>query len=203
MKSEIALSADNVIFTVKDNYLQILLVKRKKEPFKSKWSLPGGLVDESELIVHAAERELEEETGLDDVKLEQFSIFDGLRRDPRGRVVSVAFFAFVNPEGLKLKAGSDADDADWFPVDDMPPLVADHEEIVDAAYNIMKESLDVYPLCWQFFKDKFTIDQLQSVYETILENELGADDFKKRMLELEVVKKLDDKYFKFEISKAL
>ena len=198
MKTGIQLGVDAVIFTVKDNFLQVLLVKRKKDPFKSEWTLPGGILDDSERLVHSAQRHTEELTSLSGIELEEFSIFDGLHCDPRGRIVSVAFFALINSDCHKFNLGPDAADAGWFPIDEMPSLAADNEEIVDVAYNLLRDSLDIHPLCWQFFKDKFSMGQLQTVYETILQVEIDADDFKKAILDSGFVKEAGPDFYVFD-----
>ena len=133
LKQNIFLTVDIVIFTKKDGDLKVLLIKRKNEPFKGKWAFPGGFVNHEEQLEDAAKRELEEETGVKDIQLEQLYTFGDPKRDPRGRIVSVAYIALVDFENVELKASSDASEAQWFSVKKMPELEFDHDEILKRA----------------------------------------------------------------------
>src|SRR5262245_49727892 len=126
-------TVDTVIFTIHDGALQALLVKRGVAPFKGRWAIPGGFVLEEESLDEAARRELKEETGVEDVYLEQLYSFGDPGRDPRGRVITISYFALIASEHSTLKSGTDAAEASWFPVRDLPPLAFDHAKILDYA----------------------------------------------------------------------
>ncbi len=131
-----AVCADIIVFTSNKSNPEILLIKRKFDPFKDKWALPGGFLDMDEELIDAAYRELEEETSITDIKLEQFKTFGKIGRDPRGRTVSVVFYGFI-PESNKHKAraNDDAAEAAWFSIKSLPPLAFDHNEIINEAIN--------------------------------------------------------------------
>lgn len=128
-----AVTADSIIFGMKNNRLHVLLIERGNDPFKGKWAFPGGFMDEDETIEACAVRELQEETGLKDIALEQFYTFSEPNRDPRGRTLSVAFLAFVNMEEHNPEAGDDAAKLQWFPVDTLPELAFDHDKVIKRA----------------------------------------------------------------------
>ena len=127
-----AVTVDIVLFSIRREIPSVLLIRRAREPFKGKWALPGGFVDIDEDLEQAARRELEEETGLRDIALEQFHTFGAVDRDPRERVISVAFLA-VLPEEAEPRAGSDAADAGWFPLANLPDMAFDHRQILESA----------------------------------------------------------------------
>jgi len=128
-----SVTVDIVIFTIKENNLQVLLVKRGIEPFKNQWAIPGGFVKIDESLEEAAKRELQEETGVKDVYLEQLYTFGSPKRDPRGRVITVSYIALVNSSDINLKASTDVSDAQWFAVSDIPIIAFDHKEILQYA----------------------------------------------------------------------
>ncbi len=129
----LALTVDCVIFGADSADLKVLLIQRDHPPFEGRWALPGGFVDMDENLEAAARRELEEETGVAEVSLEQLHTFGDVGRDPRGRVVSVAYLARVELSGVRVRAASDARQAGWFPVDDLPELAFDHGRILETA----------------------------------------------------------------------
>ena len=132
----ISLTVDTLIFSKTDRAdrdIKLLLVKRKNPPFQNKWAIPGGFVNYDEELEIAAKRELEEETGVKNVSVKQLHTFGKIGRDPRGRTVSVAYLAFVDAEQVKIKAGDDAKEAQWFDVSELPELAFDHQEIIDFA----------------------------------------------------------------------
>ncbi|MFO7719138.1 MAG: NUDIX hydrolase [Gillisia sp.] len=135
-EQNIAVTVDAVIFKEVQNGYELLLIRRKNEPFKSQWSLPGGFLEMDEALETGALRELKEETGLSLEKLQQVGAFGALGRDPRGRTISVAFAGKIkNPS--EVEGGDDAEDAQWFPLDDLPELAFDHAEIIKAASNLL------------------------------------------------------------------
>ena len=134
----IRVTVDVVIFTIREKRLQVLLVKRGIPPFRGRWAIPGGFVRPEEALEGAALRELQEETGVSDVYLEQLYSFGDPERDPRGRVVTIAYFALVSSDRRLLRAGTDAAEAAWFPVDALPPLAFDHGRILDYAIERLR-----------------------------------------------------------------
>ena len=132
----ISLTVDTLIFSKTDRAdrdIKLLLVKRKNPPFQNKWAIPGGFVNYDEELEIAAKRELEEETGVKNVSVKQLHTFGKIGRDPRGRTVSVAYLAFVDAEQVKIKAGDDAKEAQWFDISELPELAFDHQEIINFA----------------------------------------------------------------------
>ena len=133
-----AVTADIVLFTLEE-VPRILLIKRKRDPFAGKWALPGGFVEEQERLVDAAKRELQEETGLENIELEQLHSFGDPGRDPRGWTITIAFLARVHPQSLQPKAGDDAAEVEWFSSNALPDLAFDHAEIVRRARNRIED----------------------------------------------------------------
>ncbi|HZN62942.1 MAG TPA: NUDIX hydrolase, partial [Planctomycetota bacterium] len=138
----VRVTVDTVIFTIRDRTLQALLVKRAGPPFQGKWAIPGGFVLEGESLDQAALRELKEETGVSDVYLEQLYSFGDPGRDPRGRVITIAYFALIGSDHTSVEAGTDAAEAKWFPMNALPPLAFDHETILEYALERLKYKLD-------------------------------------------------------------
>jgi len=163
-----ALTVDCVVFGFGSEGLKVLLVKRLKEPFAGRWALPGGFVEEGEDLLEAARRELEEETSLFGVSLEQFAAFGRPGRDPRGWTVSVAYLAVVRCSDHRAKAASDAGEAAWFPARDLPPLAFDHAEIVDQTSRRLKEKLGAGPTGLEFLPPDLTAAELQELRAEIL-----------------------------------
>jgi len=187
-----ALTVDCVIFGFDDGDLKVLLIERDLAPFKGKWALPGGFADVGETIDDAARRELAEETGLKDVFLEQLYTFGSLRRDPRERVVSVAYFALV-PLGQHIpRASSDARNSLWFGASDLPSLAFDHDEIVATAIQRLKGKVRYQPIGFELLPTKFTLSQLQHLYEAILERSLDKRNFRKKILGMDLLVETDD-----------
>lgn len=183
-----AVTTDIVIFTVKDNDLQLLLIKRGEEPFKGEWALPGGFLQIDESLDECSKRELKEETGVSNVYLEQLYTFGGVKRDPRERVISVAYFALVPSEKLNLKADTDADEVEWFKHNKIPNLAFDHKNIIEAAYTRLKDKLSYSTIAFQLMPKEFTLTEIQSVYETILDEKLDKRNFRKLIHGLDVLK---------------
>ena len=183
-----ALTVDCVVFGLDDESLKAMLIERAIKPFKGKWALPGGFVNVGESLDDAAERELREETGLRQVFLEQLYTFGNPKRDPREHVVSVAYFALTNLEGHDVKADTDAANAAWFAVDDLPQLAFDHEAIVEAALDRLKGKVRYQPVGFELLPEKFTLTQMQKMYEMILEKEMDKRNFRKKVLKLGVLR---------------
>jgi 8-oxo-dGTP diphosphatase len=181
-----ALTVDAVVFglDLEDDELELLLIQRDLEPFKGKWALPGGFVHMEETVDEAARRELQEETGLEKVFLEQLYTFGDVERDPRGRVVSVAYYALVRLSDHRVKAATDAANAAWFSITDLPGLAFDHEKIVESALKRLRGKVRYQPIGFELLPAKFTLTQLQRMYEIILERELDKRNFRKKILSL-------------------
>ena len=162
-----AVTADVVIFTIRDRKLKILLIRRAGDPYRGAWALPGGFVEPDEGLDQAAARELEEETGVTGVYLEQLYTFGEPKRDPRERVITVAYYALIPSERLRLKAADDAEAVGWFAMDDLPALAFDHADIVAMAHQRLVAKLDYSTIAFAFMPERFTLTELQEVYEII------------------------------------
>jgi 8-oxo-dGTP diphosphatase len=184
-------TVDIVIFTIQERVLKVLLVKRGIAPYSGKFAIPGGFVLEDEDLEQAAVRELREETGVSDVYLEQLYSFGDPKRDPRGRVVTIAYFALISAD-RKLKAGTDAAEAAWYPIDDLPPLAFDHSIILEYALERLRNKLEYTTVGFQLLPEKFTLTELQEVYEAILGKELDKRNFRRKMSVLKILKPLPE-----------
>jgi 8-oxo-dGTP diphosphatase len=180
-----AVTTDIVIFTVRDQQLKVLLIRRKGTPYKGKWALPGGFVDIDEDLEQSAKRELAEETGVKGVYLEQLYTFGAPKRDPRERVITVAYFALIPSQKQKLRAATDAEAVDWFAIDQLPKLAFDHQDIIGTAHQRLIAKLDYSTIAFQFMPKEFTLTELQTVYEIILQQEVDKRNFRKWVLALE------------------
>src|SRR3954454_16637997 len=188
-----ALTVDCVVFGFDEGELKVLLIERGGEPFRGTWALPGGVVQLDETLDEAARRELREETGLGEgVFLEQLYTFGDLGRDPRERVVSVAYYALVNLAGHEVHASTDARNAAWFPVNDLPDLAFDHQRILIAAHERVRAKVQYQPIGFELLPEKFTLSQLQHLYEVILDRELDKRNFRKKVLSMEIVKETNE-----------
>ncbi len=186
-----ALTVDCIIFGLDKKELKVLLIKRGHEPYIGKWALPGGFVDMKEDLKSAALRELEEETGVKDVFIEQLFTFGKQGRDPRGRVVSVAYYALVNLSEHPIHASSDADDAAWYNIDELPPLAFDHEEIMDVATKRLRGKVVYQPIGFELLPAKFTLTQLQQLYETVLGVEINKRNFRTKILKMDILEQCE------------
>lgn len=182
-----ALTADCVIFGFDGKSLKLLLIERGVEPYKSYWALPGGFMKMDETIVECARRELFEETGVKNVYLEQFRVFSKTDRDPRGRVVTVAFIALVRPSDYRVVGGDDAVSAYWFDISQLPPLAFDHREIVAAARAHLKDMLKIKPVAFSLLDEIFTVDELRKVYEEINETRYDRRNFQRKLVQSDIV----------------
>ncbi|MFZ2656168.1 MAG: NUDIX domain-containing protein [Victivallales bacterium] len=187
-----ALTADCVVFGLDEEDLKVLLIQRDLEPFAGMWALPGGFVAVGEAIETTARRELLEETGLKNVFLEQLHTFSEPDRDPREHVVTVAFYALVNLSEHKVQAATDARNAAWFAIDDIPKLAFDHEKILKVAYERLKGKIRYRPIGFELLPDKFTLSHLQLMYEKILDRELDKRNFRKKILNMEIIEELNE-----------
>ncbi len=178
-----SLAVDIVVFTIRENLLQLLLIRRANEPFLGSWALPGGFINMEEALEEAASRELSEETGIHEAYLEQLYTYGEPNRDPRGRVVSVAYFALIpaNPP-VRGEGGNDSSQARWFPIDDLPALAFDHTEIVGYALRRLRYKLEYTAVGFELLPEEFTLTEIQHAYEIILGEALDKRNFRRRML---------------------
>jgi 8-oxo-dGTP diphosphatase len=187
-----ALTVDCVVFGLDASDLKIMLIQRDLSPFAGEWALPGGFVRIEESLDEAALRELREETGIQQVFLEQLYTFGQLDRDPRDRVVTVAYYALVNLDQYQIQAQTDARDAAWFPVAQIPKLAFDHAQIVAVALKRLKGKVRYEPIGFELLPKKFTLTQLQKLYETVLEQSLDKRNFRKKILSMNLLVELDE-----------
>ncbi len=177
-----ALTVDCVVFGFDEGDLKVLLIQRGLQPFAGRWALPGGFVRVEESLEDAARRELTEETGLKDVFLEQLYTFGALDRDPRERVVSVAYYALVSLADHRPQAATDARQAAWFSVDGVPDLSFDHGHILATALARLRGKVRYEPIGFELLPARFTLGQLQHLYEVVLEERLDKRNFRKKIL---------------------
>lgn len=179
-----SVTTDILVFSIRDGVLQVLLIERNLDPFKGTWAIPGGFVQMDEDLHTGALRELEEETGLSGIPIRQLGTYGAPGRDPRGRVITIAFQALVPSDTLHAKGGSDADDAQWFPVDDLPPLAFDHAQILkDGRARLARDVTDsIYEtalVAFDFLPAQFTLSHAQQVFETLRGEEMDKRNFRK------------------------
>ncbi|WP_088243318.1 NUDIX hydrolase [Calothrix rhizosoleniae] len=188
-----ALTVDCVIFGLDgENTLKVMLIKRKLPTFEGEWALPGGFVRIEESVDAAAKRELKEETGIENVFLEQLYTFGEVERDPRERVVTVAYYALINLQDYAIHADTDASDAQWFATDSLPPLAFDHGQIVQIAIARLQGKVKYEPIGFELLPQKFTLSQLQKLYETVLGQALDKRNFRKKILRMDLLVELDE-----------
>ncbi|HLG42558.1 MAG TPA: NUDIX domain-containing protein [Planctomycetota bacterium] len=177
-------TCDVVVMTIRGGELNVLLIRRDRPPFRGRWALPGGFVEAGEGLQASALRELREETGVGDLFVEQLYTFGDPERDPRGRVITVAYMALVAESRLRPRAGSDARATAWFPVRRPPPLAFDHREILATALSRLRAKLSYTTVGFQLLPERFTLSELQGVYEIILGKTLDKRNFRKKILSL-------------------
>lgn len=177
-----AVSTDVVIFTILEERLQVLLIQRASDPYRNTWALPGGFLEIDENLEQAALRELAEETGISGVYLEQLYTFGQPGRDPRERVITVAYYAMVPADRTAVRPASDAKDAGWFPRDDLPSLAFDHDLIIAMALQRLTSKIEYSTIALQFMPAAFTLGELQRVYEIIQGGPLDKRNFRKKIL---------------------
>ena len=184
-----ALTADCVIFGFDGVSIKVLLIQRGIEPHKGKWAFPGGFMNIDETIEECAQRELQEETGLNNVSVEQFYTFSDVNRDPRERVITVAHYALVRLS--EVKGGDDAMSARWFAMNEIPSLAFDHDRILRMAINRLKERICFEPIGFELLPEIFTMSALQNLYEAILEMKFDRRNFYNKMLKLGILSEAD------------
>ena len=179
-----------MIFGFNGERLQVLLIERGIEPYKGRWAFPGGFLKMDETAEEGALRELKEETGLEHAYIQQLHTFSNPNRDPRERVITIAYYALVKIQ--EVKGGDDAASAKWFPLDEIPPLAFDHDYILRMATQRLREQIHFQPIGFELLPEKFTIRELQSLYEAILGINFDRRNFSKKMLHLEILTELDE-----------
>jgi 8-oxo-dGTP diphosphatase len=187
-----ALTVDAVVFGLDVEDLKVLLIRRDLEPFRGKWALPGGFVRVEESLEDAVRRELQEETGISQVFLEQLYTFGDIDRDPRERVVTVAYYALVRLSDHRVKAATDARDAAWFAVSEARGLAFDHDCILAVGLERLKGKVRYQPIGFELLPPQFTLSQLQRLYETVLETPLDKRNFRKKILGMDFLVPLDE-----------
>lgn len=194
VQQNIKVAVDAVVFgyTSKEG-LSILLIKRDIEPFKNTWALPGGLIKDDESIEEAVERELKEETGVSINYLEQLYSFGKPGRDPRNRVISVTYYGLVKPKEFELKASTDANDAKWFLINELPQLAFDHQMIIDKAMERLKGKIVYEPIGFELLDKKFPFSDLEHLYSTVLDRPIDRRNFKKKIIKFGFLEETDEK----------
>jgi len=189
--TKLSVAVDVVLFTIYERRLHVLLIRRLAKPFEGRYALPGGFVRPEESLDTAALRELREETGVHEVYLEQLYSFGEPDRDPRGRVITVAYYALV-PHSKTLHGGTDASDAAWFPVPNLPPLAFDHRTIIEYAHQRIRNKLDYTDVGFELLPARFTLTELQLVHEAILGQTLDKRNFRRKIAQKGIVQPLKE-----------
>ncbi|MBI3168102.1 MAG: NUDIX hydrolase [Chloroflexi bacterium] len=186
-------TVDLVLFTVNESRLKVMLVKRVEEPFRSDWSLPGGFIELGESLDAAAQRVLVEKVGVSDVYMEQLYTFGKPKRDPRSRVITVAYIALIPWQSLPQPASEKIIDLTWSPVDHLPKLAFDHKEIVNYAVKRLRAKVSYSNIVYGLMPKQFRLSELQSMYECIIDDKLDKRNFRKRMLATGLLKETGKK----------
>jgi 8-oxo-dGTP diphosphatase len=187
-----SITVDCVVFGLDEQQLKVMLIQRGVEPFKDTWALPGGFVKLEESLEAAALRELKEETGIKKVFLEQLYTFGAVNRDPRDRVITVAYYALINIGEHLLLATTDATNASWFSLQALPALAFDHSEIIKIAIARLQGKLRYQPIGFELLPKKFTLTQLQNLYETVLGTQLDKRNFRSKILKMDLLIDIDE-----------
>jgi len=187
-----ALTVDCVVFGLDVDDLKVLLIQRKLTPFQHQWALPGGFVRVDETLDDAARRELAEESGITDVYLEQLYTFGELDRDPRERVVTVAYYALAKLSDHRIQAATDAERVAWFALDDLPKLAFDHGRVIERAIERLRGKVRYAPIGFELLPPRFTLTQLQRLYEIVLMQPLDKRNFRKKILSMGLLIETDE-----------
>ena len=187
-----AVTVDICVFTIRSDELKVLLIKRALDPFLGSWALPGGFVGIDEDLDAAAARELREETGVETGYLEQLCTFGRVDRDPRERVISVAYFALIPSDAIEIRAATDAEGVGWFTASELPPLAFDHRAILDAAFERLLGKLQYSTIAFQLLPETFTMSDLRHIYEVITGKPVDTRNFSKQILSLNAIEETGD-----------
>lgn len=192
MKQDIKVSVDAVVFGYdQEQGVSVLLIKRKNEPFKKMWALPGGLVLHRESLDKAVARELKEEAGIDVNYLEQLYTFGLPDRDPRNQVISVSYFGLVRPKDFQISAQTDAEDVGWFHIKKLPKLAFDHKKIIEVAIKRLRGKITYEPIGFELLDKEFPFSDLEKLYQALLDHEIDRRNFKKKIISLGILEELD------------
>ena len=187
-----AVTVDCVVLGLDAADLKVLLIQRGLEPFRHAWALPGGFVQDEEDLDAAARRELREETGIEDVYLEQLYTFGAPDRDPRGRVITIAYYALAKLSDFRIQAATDAENVGWYPLHELPRLAFDHATIIERAVERLRGKVRYAPIGFELLPPRFSLTQLQRLYEIVLERPLDKRNFRKKILSLGLVIETDE-----------
>jgi 8-oxo-dGTP diphosphatase len=187
------ISIDCVIFGFESGVLEVLLIKRAIEPSKSEWALPGGFILKNEELNSAAERILNETSGVENIFMEQLSAFGDINRYPERRVITIGYYALVSPDKYVLSPGIDTSEVKWFQLSNINKLPFDHNLIIDEALKKLREKVRYHPIGFELLPKKFTLPKLQSLYESILGVKLDKRNFRKKLSKMNLLIKLDEK----------
>lgn len=203
-----AVTTDILVFRFDGTRLNVLLIQRRNEPYKGDWAFPGGFMNMDEDADSCARRELEEETGLKLSNLQQFHTFSDVNRDPRGRTVSIAYYAFLSPDEGQTKAGDDASKAEWFPLPELPSLAFDHDLLLQTALKHLKQQALCQPIGLHLLPLRFPLQKLQRLYECILQTSWDTNEFEKQILQTGLLlprmhSKNESGYYEFNLKKYI
>lgn len=182
------ISVDSVVFGYTEGELRVALIKRKKNPFVGMWAIPGGFMEGKETVEETSLRELKEETGIGNVYLEQFHVFNKPGRDPRGPTITIALFALINSDQVSLIATEDAAKAQWWPAYKLPRLAFDHDKIYAKALEALRIALRTRPLAFELLPREFTLTHLQDLYEQVFDIALDKRNFRKKVAKMDFIK---------------
>lgn len=191
--AKLGLTVDCVVFGLDAEHLKVMLIRRAIPPFQGEWALPGGFVRPDESLEETARRELQEETGITKIFLEQLYTFGEVDRDPRDRIVTVAYYALINLSSQIISATTDASEAHWFPVNALPKLAFDHDRIFQTAMQRLRGKVRYEPIGFELLPAKFTLSQLQKLYELILGKNLDKRNFRKKILSMNLLIDLQER----------
>ncbi len=189
----LGVTVDLVLFTVNENRLKVMLIKRAEEPFRDDWSLPGGFIKRGESLDNAAQRVLIEKTGVNDVYMEQLYTFGEPKRDPRSRVITVAYIALIPWQSLPQPESDKITDLTWLPVDHLPKLAFDHKAIIHYAVTRLRAKVSYSNIVYGLMPKQFRLSELQNMYECIINDKLDKRNFRKRMLATGLLKETGKK----------
>lgn len=193
MSIKVSVTVDVVAFAIEQNSLEVLLIKRKYDPFRNQWALPGGYITDSDAnLEDAARRELLEETNVSDIYLEQLYTFGDVDRDPRGRTVTISYLALLRAQEVELVAATDASGVAWWPVAKLPELGFDHRQIIEYALTRLRYKIEYSDCVFSLLPTKFTLRDLQNAYEIILGRAIDNRNFRKKFLGTGILEELDE-----------
>jgi 8-oxo-dGTP diphosphatase len=188
------LTVDAVVFGYESpSNISVLLVKRRFDPFQGHWAIPGGFVLDNESLEEAVKRELKEETGVKINYLEQLYTYGDIGRDPRGRVITVAYFGLVKSTEFHIMADTDAEDVEWFEMSQLPPLAFDHQHIIQKAYQRLQAKITYEPIGFELLDKKFLFSELENLYSTLLGRPVDRRNFRKKVLSFGILDELNEK----------